>query len=124
MGNDTETTNLRHAALEHVMRSVHDPALVAPFAVCEPGTPQALSALGRLVSAALVPLDSNSPLVAFCANTRFSSAWRDSVPAVEQSLWGELLVLRSVYGDTDSRVADPLEELMTLRSTADADFEA
>ena len=133
MGTETGTRTLRYAAVEHAMRACQDAALVIPFLHCEPHSPEALTALGRLVSVARVPLSASSPLVLFCSGTlsehtenaspKIEENWREKVFPVEQSLWGELSVLRSVYSPVSQAWTDPLEELLALRNMADADFQ-
>jgi hypothetical protein len=120
MGNlDVET--LRASAIEHAMRSTNNVTLVEELRHTEPGTREALRALGQLMSHAWVDLTADSPLVAYCRGTDLDDQWREKVKCSEQNLYGELEMLRVLY-PLDSSSSDPLEELLNLRQTADADI--
>lgn len=80
-----------------------------------------LAALGRLVSNARLELFAGSPLVALCHGTPIEDQWRAKVGDSAASLWGELDMLRVVYGPITS-AGDPLTELLELRDIADSDL--
>jgi hypothetical protein len=120
MGNlDVET--LRASAIEHAMRSTSNVTLVEELRHIEPGSREALRALGQLMSHAWVDLTANSPLVAFCRDTDLDESWRAKVKCSEQNLFGELEMLRVLYPQATTPT-DPLEELLILRQTADSDI--
>ncbi len=103
------------------MRSTSNVTLVEELRHTEPGSREALRALGQLMSHAWVDLAANSPLVAFCRDTDLDAAWREKVKCSEQNLYGELEMLRVLYPQ-DVAASDPLEELLNLRQAADEDI--
>jgi hypothetical protein len=120
MGN-LDIRTLRASAIEHAMRSTSNVTLVEELRHTEPGSREALRALGQLMSHAWVDLTANSPLVAFCRSGELDESWREKVKCSEQNLYGELEMLRILYPQT-TQAADPLEELLNLRQTADSDI--
>ncbi len=103
------------------MRSTSNVTLVEELRHIEPGSREALRALGQLMSHAWVDLTANSPLVAFCRDTDLDESWREKVKCSEQNLFGELEMLRVLYPQATTPT-DPLEELLILRQTADSDI--
>lgn len=114
------TEALRRDAIEHAMRTTSELSAVVAFRACEPGSREALRALGVLVSAAAVSLSPASPLVAFCRGTHVDESWRERTAPAEQCLYGELEMLRTLYGA--KKADDALDELLTLRELAEHDL--
>jgi hypothetical protein len=70
--------------------------------------------MGRLLSTGSLRLPSGSPLLVWAGVGALDPQWRDHCPTVAQSVWGELVMLRSLAGSPGT--PDPLGELEALRA--------
>lgn len=118
---DTSTV-VAHAAVEHAMRASSDMAAVLAVTEASACSPSALAALGRLVAVSAIPLFPGSPLAVFCQGGELQPAWRDRCGQADRSLWGELEMLRAVYGPLGTVPSDPLDELLCLREISASDM--
>lgn len=113
-------TNLKSSVIEQVMRLADDELSVLPFIDAEPRTARAFEALGRLIGDVTLALRSGTPLVVFCHGGQLTDTWRAQVDTATNSLWGNLEMLRSLYGAGDAE--DPYTELCQLRDLSDAEM--
>ena len=113
-------THVATTALEHALRCSSDISAVLAIRDAEQGTPSAFAALGRLVAAALVPLQAGAPVAVFCQGGTIDPLWRGNCPLSPMSLWGELETLRALYQSSEIVDGQPdlVDELLSLRDVA------
>jgi hypothetical protein len=110
--------------VEHAMRICGDESAVAALWEVAPGSVQACTALGRLLTYTPARLGEGTPLLRLAdPSAPVDDDWRQKVDPGPDSLWERLQLAESLWGTSTAPPADPLCRLLNIETVADTAVE-